>query len=76
MKQQLRARFRALTLVQVVLLVASISLLALSLFATDYLAVPVLIAVVVLLQVIGLLHFVESHVESLEDFFIQEVQGS
>jgi nitrogen fixation/metabolism regulation signal transduction histidine kinase len=56
-------------LLQVVLLVVSISFLAASLFATEHLAVPVVIAAIVLLQVIGLLHFVESHVGTLEEFF-------
>ena len=69
MKRQFRARFRALTIVQVMLLVASISLLGWSLFNTDFVAVPVAVAIVVLLQVIGLLGYVESHVSTLEDFF-------
>ena len=69
MKQRYRARFRALTLVQVVLLIASISLLAWSLATTELLALPVAIATVVLLQVMALLHYVESHVSTLEDFF-------
>lgn len=69
MKQHFRSRFRALTLVQVILLVASISLLAWSLLATEFLAIPVAMATIVLLQVIGLLRYVESHVNTLEDFF-------
>jgi nitrogen fixation/metabolism regulation signal transduction histidine kinase len=68
-KQQFRARFRALTVIQVALLVGSISILAWSLFATEFLAVPVAIAIVVLLQVIALINYVESHVNTLEDFF-------
>ncbi len=69
MKQQFRARFRILTIVQVLMLVASISLLAWSIFSTDHVAVPVVIAVIVLLQAIGLLGYVESHVNTLEEFF-------
>ncbi len=69
MKQQFRARFRILTIVQVLMLVASISLLAWSIFSTDHVAVPVVIAVIVLLQAIGLLRYVESHVNTLEEFF-------
>ena len=69
MKQHFRARFRALTIFQVALLVGSISVLAWSLFATEFLAVPVAIGIIVLLQVIGLLHYVEAHVITLEDFF-------
>ena len=69
MKQQFRARFRALTIVQVLMLVASIFLLTWSIFSTDHVAVPVVIAIIVLLQVIGLLGYVESHVHTLEEFF-------
>ena len=69
MKQQFRARFRALIIVQVTLLVGTICLLAWSLVATEFVAVPVAIAIVVLMQVIGLLHYVESHIDTLEDFF-------
>lgn len=69
MKKQFRSRFRALTLIQVMALVASITMLALSLFATDYVAVPVIMAIIILLQVIGLLYFVERHVDTLEEFF-------
>jgi nitrogen fixation/metabolism regulation signal transduction histidine kinase len=68
-KQQFRARFRSLTIVQVLMLVASISLLAWSIFSTEHVAVPVVIAVIVSLQVIGLLNYVESHVNTLEEFF-------
>ena len=69
MKPQFRARFRILTIVQVLMLVASISLLAWSIFSTDHVAVPVVIAMIVLLQAIGLLGYVESHVHTLEEFF-------
>lgn len=69
MKQQFRTRFRALIVIQVVLVVGSACFLAWSLVATDFVAVPVALAIVLLAQVIGLLHYVESHVDSLEDFF-------
>jgi len=69
LKQQFRARFRLLTIIQVVLLVATLVILAWSIFSTDHLAVPVVIAVIALLQVVGLLHYVESHVNTLEEFF-------
>jgi len=68
-KHHYRARFRFLTIVQVMFLVASISLLAWTVFVTDHYAVPAVIAIVVLLQVISLLHYVESHVDTLEEFF-------
>jgi len=44
-------------------------LLAWSLFATDFVAVPLVLATLLILQIVGLLHFVESHVGTLEDFF-------
>ncbi len=69
MKQQFRARFRLLTIIQVVLLVATLVILAWSIFSTDHLAVPVVIAVIALIKVVGLLHYVESHVNTLEEFF-------
>ena len=69
MKQQFRSRFRALTIVQVIFLAATLSSLAWSLFSTDHVAVPIVIAMIVMLQVAGLLHYVESHVDTLEEFF-------
>ena len=51
------------------LLVASITLLAWAIIATEHFAVPAVIAIVVLLQVVSLLHYVESHVDTLEEFF-------
>ncbi len=51
------------------LLVASITLLAWAIIATEHFAVPAVIAIVVLLQVVRLLHYVESHVDTLEEFF-------
>lgn len=69
MKQKFRKHFRALTIVQVLLLVMTIVVLAWSVLSTDHFAVPLVIAAVVLLQVVGLLHYVESHVSTLEEFF-------
>jgi nitrogen fixation/metabolism regulation signal transduction histidine kinase len=69
LKRQFRTRFRILTFVQVLLLVASISLLAWTLVSTEHIAVPVVIAMIALLQVIGLLGYLESHVNALEEFF-------
>ncbi len=69
MKQHFRARFRALTIVRVTLLAVTVIALAWSLFATDHVAVPVVIATIAVLQVAGLLRYVESHVSTLEDFF-------
>ena len=69
MKQKFRNHFRTLTIVQILLLVTTIVVLAWSVLSTDHLAVPVVIAVVVLVQVVGLLRSVESHVKTLEEFF-------
>jgi two-component system nitrogen regulation sensor histidine kinase NtrY len=68
-KKRHRARFRLLTIIQVVFLVASVLLLTWSIIATDHFAVPLVIGLAVLLQVFGLIRHVESHVDTLEDFF-------
>jgi len=68
-KHRYRARFRFLTIVQVMLLVASITLLAWTIFTTGHFAVPAVIVIIVLIQVASLLHYVESHVDTLEEFF-------
>lgn len=69
MRERLRSRFRLFAIIQVLLLVATISLLAWSIFQTGHVAVPLLIATVVLLQTFGLVRYVEHHVETLEEFF-------
>jgi len=56
-------------LTQTVLLVVSISILAWSLVATTFVAVPLTIVAIVVLQLAALIRYVESHVRSLEDFF-------
>jgi len=55
--------------VQVALLVATVLLLTWSIIATDYLAVPIVIGILALLQAVLLMRHVESHVDALEDFF-------
>lgn len=69
MKQRLRQRFRLMTVLQVLLLGLSLSVLVLTILKTEHIAVPVVIAIVVVLQVIGLIQHVQSHVDALEDFF-------
>ncbi len=69
MKNRLRARFRLQTILQVALLMLSGLLLAWSIYATEFLAVPVVLVVIILLQVAALVRSVESHVDTLEDFF-------
>ena len=69
MKQHFRARFRAMVVIQVVFLVGSMGALMGSLIATEFVAVPIAVAIVFFMQVVGLLHYVESHVDTLEDFF-------
>jgi len=68
-KKKFRSRFRVLTIVQVTLIVVSVLALAWSIYATEFRAVPFVIGIIILLQIVTLIHTVESHVESLEDFF-------
>lgn len=69
MKTKLCTQFRFVVVVQILALVASIALLTFTAIDTEHIAVPTIIGLVVLLQVLGLLHFVESHVDTLEEFF-------
>lgn len=69
MKHRFRTRFRVLTVVQVCLLVVTLCVLLLTLFETTHIAVPVVVAGIVLLQVFGLIRSVQAHVDTLEDFF-------
>jgi nitrogen fixation/metabolism regulation signal transduction histidine kinase len=68
-KRRHRAKFRVFTLIQVVLIVASSLLFSWAVLFTDYLAVPLVIGFALLLQVLALLNYVESHVDTLEEFF-------
>lgn len=65
----MRARFRSVAIVQVVFLVASITVLAWTIIATGHLAVPIVVGTVVLIQLFGLVRYVELHVDALEEFF-------
>jgi nitrogen fixation/metabolism regulation signal transduction histidine kinase len=58
-----------MTVLQVLLLGVSLSVLALTVLRTEHIAVPVVITAIIVLQVIGLIHHVQSHVDALEDFF-------
>lgn len=69
MRSRLRARFRFLTALQVVLLLPTALLLTWSLLATTQVAVPVVAGFVLLLQVVFLLRYVQNHVDALQDFF-------
>ncbi|MEE4164102.1 MAG: hypothetical protein V2I25_16480, partial [Woeseiaceae bacterium] len=69
MKQQFRRRFRRNIVLQVLLIALTIALTMAALFETDFLAVPLILAVVVLIQVLVLIHSVHAHVDNLEDFF-------
>lgn len=69
MKKRHRARFRLLTIVQVVLLTGTIALLAWTVLATDYLASPVFIGLIIVMQAVLLIGYVENHVNTLEEFF-------
>jgi nitrogen fixation/metabolism regulation signal transduction histidine kinase len=68
-KKRHRARFRLVTIIQVLFLVATALLLIWSVFDSDFTAVPIVLAAIIVLQVIGLIRSVESHVDTLEDFF-------
>jgi nitrogen fixation/metabolism regulation signal transduction histidine kinase len=68
-KRRLRSRFRLLTVVQVLALGGTLSLMALTLYESNTIAVPVVLAGIVLVQVIALLSFVQAHVDALEEFF-------
>lgn len=65
-----RAKFRSLITLQVLLLNATIFILSYCVLATDLLAVPLIIGGILVFQIIGLLKYVESHVETLEEFFL------
>lgn len=69
MKQRFRARFRLSVVAQVAGLVVTAFLLAFVATRTEHLATPIVIGVVIALQVFALLRSVESHVDTLEDFF-------
>ena len=69
MKQRFRARFRLSAVAQVAGLVVTAFLLAFVATRTEHLATPIVIGVVIVLQVFALLRSVESHVDTLEDFF-------
>ena len=58
-----------MTILQVALLVFTTGLLAVAVIRTDFTAVPLVIVIVIALQVLALLRFVESHVDTLEEFF-------
>ena len=69
MKERMRSRFRLLAIIQVAFLVASVTMLSWVILTTSHIAVPVVVATAVLLQVFALVHFVEVHVNTLEEFF-------
>ncbi|MEM9057958.1 MAG: histidine kinase, partial [Pseudomonadota bacterium] len=65
----MRARFRLIALVQVLGLAVTLALLAFAVTRTAHVAVPLVLGLVALLQVVALVHSVEAHVASLEEFF-------
>ena len=69
MKQPLQRRFRWMTVFQVLLLACTLSLLAFTVVGSAYRAVPLLLAMLASLQVILLIHTVQTHVDALEEFF-------
>ena len=69
MKQRLRARFRVMTVLQVVLLACTIAALVTTLLKTNYMAVPILLLLMAVLQIVLLVRSVQAHVQALEEFF-------
>lgn len=69
MKKQHRAQFRLITVVQVALLLGTALLLAWSILSSEYTAVPIVLGAVLAIQLLTLIHTVESHVDTLEEFF-------
>ena len=51
------------------MLAATLGALALTVLETAHIAVPVVLAGIAILQVLGLIHSVQAHVDALEDFF-------
>jgi len=68
-KHRFRAQFRLMTIVQVALIAVSLSVLLITIFETSHVAVPIVLAGIVVLQLVGLVHSVQAHVDTLEDFF-------
>jgi nitrogen fixation/metabolism regulation signal transduction histidine kinase len=65
----MRLRFRALAVAQVLLLLATLCVLAWALVSTDHVAVPIVVGILAALQLVMLLRFVEKHIAALEEFF-------
>ena len=58
-----------MTIVQVTLIAVSLSVLLITIIETSHVAVPIVLAGIVVLQLIALVHSVQAHVDTLEDFF-------
>lgn len=69
MKQKLRARFRLVVAAQIIGLITTVSVFAWAALATEFIAVPLVLGIAIVLEVYALLRTVERHVDTLEDFF-------
>ena len=69
MRERMRARFRLMAIIQILFLVASITVLAWIIVETSLAAIPIVVGAVVLLQLFALVRHVELHVDALEEFF-------
>ncbi len=69
MKKQHRTRFRLVAILQILLIAATALLLSWSAISAELTAVPIVLAVLLAIQVLVLIHSVESHVDTLEEFF-------
>ena len=65
----MRSRFRLLSILQVALIVVTVAALAWAILESNHVAVPAVLLVVVILQTLMLIRYVEKHVETLEEFF-------
>jgi nitrogen fixation/metabolism regulation signal transduction histidine kinase len=65
----MRQRFRLLALLQALLLLVTLTGFAWSFWQTDYVAVPFILGGIALMQLVLLLRFVETHIDTLEEFF-------
>lgn len=69
MKARMRSLFRLLSIVQVALIVVTVAALAWAILESNHVAVPAVLLIIVILQTLMLIRYVEKHVDTLEEFF-------
>jgi two-component system nitrogen regulation sensor histidine kinase NtrY len=65
----MRSRFRLLSILQVALIVVTVAALAWAILESNHVAVPAVLLMIVILQTLVLIRYVEKHVDTLEEFF-------